>query len=262
MNIHAPVLPQRSAPGRASQVERRTILGVGVWAVSKSEAIADILSAIKAGQFRQYAFLNAHGSNLARMDKQFRERLERFVIFPDGFGVDIASRWLHGTPFPANLNGTDFVPSLLAECPPGTRIGLLGAAPGVADKAVERLARTYPHLVMRTVHHGFFDDATRAQVLDGLARNPVDVLLVALGNPHQETFIDTHVTAAHTATALGVGALFDFLSRDVPRAPKLLRRLRLEWAFRLAREPRRLWRRYLIGNPVFLARVVRARLQR
>ena len=87
-----------------------------------------------------------------------------------------------------------------------------------------------------------------------------DILLVAMGVPRQEFWIAKNITPRHCTLPMAVGALLDFLSGTVPRAPAWMRRLRLEWVFRLIIEPGRLWRRYILGNPVFLARVVRQKL--
>src|SRR5690606_4969813 len=93
-----------------------------------------------------------------------------------------------------------------------------------------------------------------------VSRSRADVLLVAMGAPDQDLFIARHLEALGTPVALGVGGLFDFYSGRIPRAPVTLRRLRLEWAYRMAQEPDRLWRRYLVGNPEFIGRVLRARV--
>jgi exopolysaccharide biosynthesis WecB/TagA/CpsF family protein len=112
------------------------------------------------------------------------------------------------------------------------------------------------------IGHGFGDRVARAAMLEKLAGKPVDVLLVALGNPAQERFIASEVNAAHAQLAIGVGALFDFLAGEVPRAPSFIRRLRLEWTFRLMIEPRRLFKRYVLGNPAFLYRILRQKWRR
>jgi exopolysaccharide biosynthesis WecB/TagA/CpsF family protein len=90
-----------------------------------------------------------------------------------------------------------------------------------------------------------------------LKGQPVDLLLVAFGNPRQEIWIAERITHEHAHLAIGVGALFDFLAGEVQRAPRWLRAARLEWAYRLMLEPARLWRRYVLGNPAFLLRVLR-----
>ena len=236
-------------------MEMRSILGVPVVAMDGAAAFAMVREAVATRTHRRFAFLNAHGANLAHGDPTFRKTLRGFTVLPDGAGVDIASKWLYGAPFPANLNGTDFVPALLNRQREGWTVGLLGAAPGVAEVAAANWAAAFPQHEFRIVSDGFLDAAKRDRVLSGLVDAPVDLLLVAMGNPQQEMFIAQHVDARHATVVMGVGALLDFAAGRVVRAPKPLRRARIEWTFRLLQEPRRLWRRYVIGNPLFLGRV-------
>lgn len=237
----------------------RDILGVPVMAMDGEAARALVAATIATGAHERFAFLNAHGANVACDDPAFREVLARFKVLPDGAGVDIASRRLYGAAFPENLNGTDFVPTMLGATREPWTVGLWGAAPGVADEAALHWARAFPQHAFRVVAHGFVEADARDTALRALERAPVDLLLVAMGNPRQEFFIDAHVDARHARVAMGVGALLDFAAGRVPRAPRLMRRLRCEWIYRLALEPRRMWRRYVWGNPLFLARVERQR---
>jgi exopolysaccharide biosynthesis WecB/TagA/CpsF family protein len=105
-------------------------------------------------------------------------------------------------------------------------------------------------------HHGYFDRNQEAAIAQEISRAGCDVVLVAMGNPRQEQWIGRNIPDA-CMMGLGVGALFDYLAGAVPRAPPFVLRWRLEWVYRLAAEPRRLWRRYLIGNFVFIFRVAR-----
>lgn len=107
------------------------------------------------------------------------------------------------------------------------------------------------------IHDGYFPPSQEQEIVDRIAALRPDVLLVAMGVPRQELWIERHIDARHCTLPIAVGALLDFLSGAVPRAPLWMRRLRLEWLFRLAVEPGRLWRRYVVGNPLFLLRVVR-----
>ena len=126
-----------------------------------------------------------------------------------------------------------------------------------SDLAAKALVAQSPHHDIQALSDGYLDQARTKSVLDGLRTTCPDILLVAMGNPAQELWIDAHITPDHAHVAIGVGALFDFLAGEVARAPRLFQRLRIEWLFRLAQEPRRLYRRYLVGNPLFLWRVVR-----
>ncbi|QRM56814.1 WecB/TagA/CpsF family glycosyltransferase [Sinorhizobium sp. BG8] len=207
------------------------------------------------------AFLNANNANLMMRDPEFRAVLQRQMILPDGHGVDIASLIFHGERFPANLNGTDFVPALLTYIDKPKRVAMIGARPDTLKRAAESLRRHAPWHEFIPIADGYFDPTQSDAVMKEVRRAAPDILLVAMGSPMQEKWIDRHVGPGHARLVISVGALFDFLSGDVPRAPKRMRRLRLEWLFRLLIEPSRLWKRYVIGNPLFLYHVIRHRLK-
>ena len=247
----------RSAP---VVIELRDIFGVRVAAATAEDAVRAIDQRLSAGLSVKLAFLNAHTSNLAVRDDAFRQILREFLVLNDGLGLAIAARLVARRPFPQNLNGTDFVPFLLASSEHRFRLFLLGARPGIAQAASRRLMELAPRHEIAGVRHGYFRPEDAEAVASEVRASGADALLVALGNPAQERFIAAEADAAGVRLAIGVGALFDFLAGAVPRAPRALRRAGLEWAFRLAIEPRRMWRRYLLGNPRFIARVVAARL--
>ena len=239
------------------EIASREVLGIPVVDFSREEALEWIHGRIADGSYTPITFLNAHNANLAMRDTGFREALRRFTIMSDGIGVDIAARLLHGRQFRANLNGTDFVPAVLTSARVPLKIGLFGAAPGIADKAAEHFALLDGRHEYRVIHNGYFDESDESRILDSLLQWKPDILLVAMGVPKQELWIARNLTPDHCTVAMGIGALFDFASGTVPRAPYWVRALRSEWVYRLIREPRRLGHRYLVGNPVFLGNVVR-----
>ena len=237
------------------------ILGVQVADYSKSEALAFIHACVDQGRYQPVAFLNANNANIAWTDRQAFEAFEEFVVLSDGIVVDIAARMLHGSQFKANLNGTDFVPALLKSASRSLSVGLLGAATGVAEKAAARFAQIDPRHDYQVISHGYFDANAEDTLLATLADWRPDILLVALGTPRQEKWVMDKLTSEHCTVPIAVGALLDFVAGNAARAPKWVRALRSEWAYRLALEPSRLWRRYVLGNPVFLARAIYQKLQ-
>ena len=199
------------------------------------------------------SIVNAHTLNLAFHDQNYRDVLNRSdVVLNDGLGLDLYGR-LAGAPFAYNFNGTDLFPRLFREANVPIRVFLYGGAQGRADRAATVIESRYPNVRVVGARHGFIQESAVEAIN---AANP-DVLLVGLGNPRQELWIDERRDQLHVGVAAGVGALIDFFSGAVPRAPELVRRVRMEWAYRLAREPRRLFRRYVLGNPVFLFRSAR-----
>lgn len=240
--------------------ETRDILGISVVAASREDAVVLLGARLSAGEPVMVAFLNAHASNLAANDPEFARVLRRALVLNDGVGLDIASRALHGAPFPANLNGTDFVPAYLVETARRHRIYVVGAADGVARRAADAFAGLAPQHSYVGARDGYFadDGAVAAEVLASGA----DLVLVGMGSPRQELWAARHIAVPGGASALCVGGLLDFTAGVKPRAPVLIRRLRLEWVFRLLLEPRRMWRRYIVGNVVFIGRLCAARFRR
>lgn len=240
------------APTNTS-LSQRMILGIPVSDLGWANAFdfASDAASRPTGQVR-IAFLNANNANLMMKDAEFREVLRRQVVFPDGHGVDIASYVFHGDMFPANLNGTDFVPALLTYIDRPMRVAMIGARPDVLAQAAANLGKHAPWHEFVPVSDGFFDRNRSRDILAEVRACRADILIVAMGSPMQEKWVDAYVGAQDARLVITVGALFDFVANAVPRAPKLLRRLRLEWLYRLALEPKRMWRRYILGNPLFL----------
>lgn len=246
-------------PG-ASHLPSMEILAVPVAAIGWHDALEVLGSRLREKRFTPVGFLNAHNANVACVDHDFTHALSRFLVLPDGVGVDIAAKWLHGRQFPANLNGTDFVPALIAYVPTRLKVGLLGATLENAGGAAEQLTALAPQHEYRVIHDGYFTKEQEPDIIADIADYRPDILLVAMGVPHQELWIARNLTPLHCTMPIAVGALLDFLSGRVPRAPLWMRRLRLEWLFRLWIEPGRLWRRYVVGNPLFLVRVLAQKL--
>lgn len=245
----------------ATALPTMPLLGVDVVSATGAEVMQAIAGMIAARTGQHVAFINANNANIAVKNPTFKAALDKALVLPDGIGVDIGARLLHGVAYAENLNGTDFVPALLKQLPAGTKVGLYGAAPGTAKRAKAVIDEMAPALDTRVIAHGFARGQDQAEALEGLEQWQADVLLVAMGTPYQEIWIDRHITAKHSAVVLSVGALFDFLAGNVKRAPEWMRRARCEWMFRLAQEPARLWQRYVIGNPRFLLHVITAKLR-
>lgn len=231
---------------------RRTILDMPVCDLDWESALAfaDELAAFGTGQ-TVISFVNAHNANLMVKQSDYHEALRRQFVLPDGIGMDIASWLLHGERFPANLNGTDFVPALMTYMSRPKRIGLIGATRQVVEKATEAFARQCPWHEFITVSDGFLDDARSLEVVARLEELGLDVLIVCMGTPRQEKWVGSYIRPGHARLVLTGGALFDFVSGRVSRAPRIVRGLHMEWAYRLWLEPQRLAQRYIVGIPEF-----------
>jgi N-acetylglucosaminyldiphosphoundecaprenol N-acetyl-beta-D-mannosaminyltransferase len=201
-------------------------------------------------------FVNAHTLNLAASDAAYRATLNGVdLVLGDGTGVRWGAR-LQGIQMAENINGTDFVPQWFRSAEHGHSYFLLGAAPKTIAMAADFAQRTFPGWTLAGCHHGYLSDpAATASALEQIHEARPDVLLVGMGNPIQEQWIERHRDQIDAAVCLGVGGLFDFWAGNVRRAPRWLRRLGHEWLWRLYEQPGLKARRYLIGNPLFLARV-------
>jgi len=253
-------LLERRRP-RETSVARATVsvLGVPVANLRMAEVIDKLATWLDGEQTRFVAFLNAHCANVARRNGEFLRALSQAdLVLADGIGVRIAGVIL-GQPICENVNGTDLLPRFCTHLV-GRRVYLLGAADGVAADVARRLQTSFPGLVVVGTHHGYFDAQQGGAIADEISASHAEVLLVAMGVPGQELFIARHLQRLDVRLVLGVGGLFDFIAGRIPRAPLWMRELGLEWVYRLLREPGRMWRRYLVGNGLFVARVLWARL--
>lgn len=234
----------------------RSIGGLDVQVMDLPMAVRRIYHLIRRREPRVITFCNAHTVNTARRNPPFANALRGALILNDGVGLDWASKLLYGRPFPANLNGTDLVPTFLLRCSRPLRVHLVGSYPGIAARAGDMLKRRNPNLRVVGTDHGFFELGDEAALLARIAASAPDVVLVGMGHPRQEIWAARHVEALGVPI-ICVGALFDFTAEAVSRAPDWMRRRRLEWTYRLVREPRRLARRYLVGNVSFMTGVAR-----
>ena len=201
------------------------------------------------------AFLNAHCVNMAAQDPLYMRALRAAdVILPDGAGISLAAKFT-GRQLRENLNGTDLcLPLCHGAAQRGLSVYLLGAAPGVAQKSADNLILKVPGLQIAGTRDGFFDQEQSDSVIAEINASGADIVMVAMGVPLQDVWLYQHRKDINAQLVLGVGALFDFTAGRVRRAPVVLRKAKLEWAWRLAIEPRRMFKRYVLGNPAFVAR--------
>ena len=229
--------------------------------VTLEQAVAAIVDRLDGETPVQVSFVNADCVNIACRNPEYLAALqESELVFDDGIGVRVAGNVL-GQPVRDNVNGTDLFPRLAVALEgTGKRIYLLGGRPGVADGVARWLAQNYPGVALAGWRHGYFLAEEEAKVIEDIRRSGADLVLVAFGAPRQDLWIRHCLSKLGAKVAIGVGGLLDFYSGTVPRAPRWIRKLGMEWCYRLYQEPTRLWRRYLVGNVVFLVRLAQLRL--
>ena len=237
------------------------IAGIRLLNLAMDDVLAAIVTAVKRRVTTRIAFVNADCVNIAARDAEYHRCLAATDwVCVDGVGMKIAGRIL-GREIRDNVNGTDLFPRLCAELAAGGHsVYLLGARPGVAKRVAEWALARHPRLRVVGARSGYWGSYEEAGVIESIRAARPDVLLVAMGAPLQEKWLRRNLEATGATVGIGVGGLFDFYSGRIPRAPVWLRRLGGEWIFRLLQEPGRMWRRYILGNPLFLLRVLAEKL--
>ncbi len=231
--------------------------GIDITNTTMDEAVGWMVKRVKDNKPAFVAFVNPDCLNIACQNDQYRQVLSTLAtrVLPDGIGINIGCRLL-GVSLMANVNGTDLFPRLCEKsAAEGVSLFLLGSKPGVAEAVSFKMRERFPALSIAGVRDGYFKQEESRQIVEEINSSKADILLVAFGAPKQELWLAEHHHQLKTRVCLGVGGLFDFYSGRLPRAPVWMREIGLEWTWRLLQEPERMWRRYLIGNPLFLYRV-------
>ncbi|MDI3339451.1 MAG: WecB/TagA/CpsF family glycosyltransferase [Sphaerobacter sp.] len=244
---------------------RLRILGVRVDDVTLPEAVDRIRAWARAGEGRLHHVVTVNPEFIiaARRDPAFRATLEAAdLATADGVGVILAARLL-GRPLRGRVTGVDLVEALAAAQDPALHLFLLGAGPGIAERAAAELTRRYPRCHIAGTWSGSPRPEDAPEILARLRAARPTALLVAFGHPAQDLWIAQHqreLAACGIIIGMGIGGTLDYLAGAVPRPPAPVRRLGLEWLYRLIRQPWR-WRRQL-ALPLFAALVLRERLRR
>jgi len=231
----------------------RELFGVPVSAMTLEEALSRIDQTIARGGSLQIGVVNAAKVvNMRRNDALRQAVLTSDLILADGISVVWAGRLL-GLPLPERVAGIDLMLGMLRRGNErGYRVYCLGATEDVLDKAVAWIGAQYPNVRLVGRHHGYFPPEEEHAVAAEIAAARPDILLVGMTSPRKERFLACWSDRLGVPVCHGVGGSFDVLAGKVQRAPDAWMRLGLEWLYRVKQEPRRLWRRYLVTNILFL----------
>jgi len=247
----------QSAPGIS-------ILGAPLSLCDEVELLATLREAVAAKHQIIVLSGNVHAYNLAYEHPWLCALFKQAdVVRLDGVGVRIGARLL-GYDTPRRMTWADFGWSLAAYAAEhNLSLYLLGSKPGVAEAAAARLVKYAPTLRIAGVQHGYFDkqpgSVENEAVLAQINAAKPDILIVGLGMPLQERWLVENRSEIEASVVITGGAVFDYISGELRRAPRWMTDHGLEWLGRLLIEPRRLWRRYVVGNPLFLWRVLKQR---
>jgi N-acetylglucosaminyldiphosphoundecaprenol N-acetyl-beta-D-mannosaminyltransferase len=239
-------------------MERTDIMGVGFDNVTLDEAADRAMAFLEEDRPHLAATPNPEIVQLARKDPEFAQVLDQAdLVIPDGVGVIYASKIL-GRPLKGRVPGIEFAGALMLRMArSGKRLYLLGAKPGVAEAAAEKLQRSYPGLVICGTHDGYFKEDE--PVIEAIKAARADVVFVCLGAPKQELWSARNGKAAGARLYIGLGGSLDVFAGQVKRAPKAFQRLGLEWFYRLCRQPSRIGR--MAKLPLFLVSALGARVK-
>jgi hypothetical protein len=235
---------------------KHNVLGVQVNAVDYQAAVQRILSAAREGRPLTVSALAVHGVMTGVLDSTHRYRLNQFdLVLPDGQPVRWALKWLHGEKLPDRVYGPTLMQHVCREAASGgLPIFLYGSTEPVLRQLEQRLSEQHPGLRISGSRPSAFCRFTAAQRDEAAAEiraSGARIILVGLGCPRQEVFV-FEMRRLLPMPLLAVGAAFSFHAGILPQAPPTLQRVGLEWAYRLRHEPRRLWKRYLLLNPLYL----------
>lgn len=241
--------------------QKISIEGIPVDALHNVDSLFEriYLETIKAKQ-TIITYLNIHVANTALWHSSVRSLLEGSdLVYCDGEGIVMGSKILQ-TPLPTRLTAANWFSDFIAYCKrKNMTVFLLGGVPGVAETAVDKLQQTLGEASNSIIgyHHGFFlnDKVLEKQVIKTINTLKPDILVVGFGTPLQETWIKENCGQLQVSTIYALGAILDFVSETMPRCPAWMGKAGLEWLYRFSLEPKRLFARYMIGNPWFIFRI-------
>lgn len=240
----------------------KSINGVCIDIITYNELLDVIESSIHHKKTTIIDYLNANTVVLCDKNKSLASFMNSCdVVHVDGIGVYWALKFLFGRKaVTERINGTDFYYKLLSRLnAQKSRMFLFGDTEIVLASAVNQIVNGFPKISISGTHHGFIDVSDNRPA-EMITKSDADIVLVGLGSPLQEEWVERYDGVFDGKVCLIVGGGISFISGVRSRAPLLFRWLGMEWLFRLLQEPHRLWRRYIIGIPLFILIILRQKL--
>jgi exopolysaccharide biosynthesis WecB/TagA/CpsF family protein len=244
-----------------------SVLGVRFENLSMTEAVRKMVTLMQSADkvsdnasksgCKVVSFVNANNLNIGFTNGQYKACLDHAdLVLPDGSGVRMAAKIKHLC-LKDNLNGTDLFPIFMSELNRlGASIYFLGGDIETNQKVQEKARVQFSNTLIVGGTPGYFSSEENDQVLEEINHHGADVLFVAMGSPRQELWVEQNREQLNCRLVVNVGGLFDFYSERIQRAPVWIRELGMEWVWRMICEPSRLWKRYVVGNPLFIFRVI------
>ena len=239
------------------------VLGVPVDVLTQAELTSAFLKILGSQKRGWISYVNVHTTEIANQLPWYKNFIENALIrYCDGEGIRFGA-YLLGEHIPERITLSYYIYDL-AECIVQQRLNLffLGGKPAVAELAAKRLKELYPALQLSGYHHGYFSEQENNSVIERINACQPDILLLGMGVPKQEEWTKKNFNKLNAKIVWMGGGFLDTLSGKKKRCPRWLSKIGFEWLFRLILEPGRLWKRYLIGNPLFILRILQARIPR
>lgn len=235
---------------------RADVFGVPLDLLTMTATVDRCVELVESGRACQHVVINAGKVVLMHEQPLLREIVSACdLVNADGQSVVLAGRLL-GVPVPERVAGIDLMERLIGEAEiRGWPTYFLGARQEVLDELLIVLQARHPALVIAGCQNGYFDDG--APIATAIRDSGARLLFVGIASPKKELFLAGHLAGMGPLLAMGVGGSFDVLAGRTKRAPKWMQQAGLEWIYRFAQEPRRMWKRYLVGNARFLVLFMR-----
>ncbi len=233
--------------------KRYQILNTYVNALSMDETISYIEGIINERKPTQHVVINASKVNLMNEDSELRKIVNTCpLINADGASIVWAAKKL-GIPLKERVTGIDLFLNLVELAnKKGYKIYLFGAKEEVVKKVKEIFEKQYPDIKIVGYRNGFFKDTDEPEIVKNMAESGADMMFVAFSSPKKEFWVNKYINELHIPFVMGVGGSFDVVAGVTDRAPKWMQNFGLEWFYRFIQEPKRLWKRYVVGNWKFM----------
>ena len=234
-------------------------LGIPIAALTIQETLVKIEKCIEVNQQIHHSVVNAGKVVLMQDDKNLKESvLEADLINADGQAIVWAASFL-GKPLPMRVAGIDLMESLVkTSFEKGYKCFFFGAKENVVSKVVGKYSKLYSKSIIAGYRNGFFNSNEEKDIVEEIIHSKANILFVAMSSPKKEFFLNKFKLQLKDVNfIMGVGGSFDVISGDIKRAPVFMQKIGLEWFYRFLQEPRRMWKRYLIGNIKFIFLVVK-----
>lgn len=248
-----------SAEVVAPRTSMVNLFGVGVDSLTIGESVDRAEQLVALQRPSHHVVINAAKVVAMQRDDRLREAIEHAdMVNVDGQSIVWASRWLRGR-VPERVAGIDFMEAMVERAAErGWPVYFLGATDRALAGCMEHFQERFPNLVVAGARNGYWTDEEQADVLRAVAESDAKLVFVAIPTPRKEFLVAEHLEEFGNALVVGVGGSFDVFAGLISRAPKWAQKMGLEWAHRLAKEPARMWKRYLVGNTLFCVQVARS----